>query len=106
MLKRSGRSLWTAALALVATAAWANAADDKAVKPCQDEIRNKIKAKHADAKVNFESVETKVISPEVTGVKGKLDLRLGDSGNTMNYTCRVDMKEMKVVRAEWGKENK
>jgi len=105
MLKRSGRSLWAAALALAAVAAWAEA-DSKAVKPCQDEIRNKVKAKHADAKVNFESVETNAISPDVVGVKGKFDLRLGASGNTMNYVCRVDMKEMKVKRAEWGHENK
>lgn len=106
MLKSSsGRSLWSAALALTAAAAWAEA-DNKAVKPCQDEIRNKVKAKHADAKVNFESVETSAISPELVSVKGKFDLRLGASGNTMNYTCRVDIKEMKVKRAEWGSENK
>jgi hypothetical protein len=104
MAKSSGRTLWLAALAL-AVAPLAQA-EDKAVKPCQDEIRNKIKAKHADAKVNFESVETSPISPDVVGVKGKVDVRLGNNGNTMNYTCRVDVKEMKVKRAEWGAENK
>lgn len=105
MLKRSGRSLWPAALALAAAAAWAEA-DNKAVKPCQDEIRNKVKAKHADANVTFESVETKEISADVVGVRGKFNLRLGADGNTMNYNCRVDVKEMKVKRAEWGNENK
>ena len=100
-----GRSLWVAALALAAAAAWAEG-DQKAVQPCQDEIRNKVKAKHSDAKVTFESADVKSISPDVMGVRGKFNLRLGADGNTMNYTCRVDMKEMKVKRAEWGNENK
>lgn len=111
------RSLWMAGLALAAVAVWAQAsaaqtfaggdkADSRAVKPCQDEIRNKVKEKHADAKVNFESVETHAVSAEVVGVKGKFNLLLGAAGNTMNYKCRVDVKEMKVKRAEWGNENK
>ena len=55
MLKRSGRFLWVAALALAAVATAQDASaqtaapdktDTKAVQPCQDEIRNKVKAKH------------------------------------------------------------
>jgi hypothetical protein len=108
------RSGWLAALALagvaMAQAAAAqpamNAKDDqKAVQPCQDEIRNKVKAKHADGNVNFESVETKGMDNGMVAVKGKFNLKLGADGNTMNYVCRVDTKEMKVLRAEWGKEN-
>ena len=116
MLKScSVRSGWLAALALAAMASAQGASaqtaapdkgDTKAVQPCQDEIRNKVKAKHADANINFESVETKALKDGLMGVKGKFNLRLGADGNTMTYTCRVDLKDMKVVRAEWGKENK
>jgi hypothetical protein len=80
-------------------------ADSKAVKPCQDEIRKKAKAEHAGMDVNFESVETSAVSGDVVNVKGKFRLGKGNDSTTMNYTCRVDIKAMKVNRAEYGKEN-
>jgi hypothetical protein len=80
-------------------------ADSKAVKPCQEEIRKKAKNDHKGMEVNFESVETSQVSADVVGVKGKFRLGKGGDSTTMNYTCRVDLKEMKVKRAEYGKEN-
>lgn len=79
--------------------------DSRAVKPCQEEIRKKAKAEHAGASINFESVETTPHSADVVGVKGKFNLRKGADAATMNYTCRVDVKEMKVKRAEYAKED-
>lgn len=97
----------TACVGLIAGAArMASAeADSKAVKPCQEEIRKKAKAEHSGMEVNFESVETSQISADVVGVKGKFRLGKGGDSTTMNYNCRVDVKEMKVKRAEYGKEN-
>ena len=107
-MKRSLKRYFVAACVglFVGTAGLAGAeADSKAVKPCQDDIRNKAKNEHKGMEVNFESVETSQISADVVGVKGKFRLGKGGDSTTMNYTCRVDLKEMKVKRAEYGKEN-